>query len=371
MSTETRPYQWDKFSETSAVVGIGKTREEYLKLFSRACISPQNDRPYSSPMSGFYDTINTSTSLILLNQRFKCSHLREQTLLEELSNSSGKEFDYESIIEAEQPKPKNTKKIHSPNISVDPNRHFESIIIQFCSTFFSFLILIQGQTKYWHNRRCTSSCLMNHPTNISHTEPNLITQSRISHMKPRQSVSVNRRSPSGIFKQNKYHEEPQPDSSCTESVYQYYCDVVEDSKQSEFNLQQYPIKESFDQRLKSTGIRRKLPLTRGQQLSLLEKYHIYDIKDTKVRRSHSYSQTLNDRLKAGLNDIRDYGKYAKYIQVSRSLTPSSFAIRSTDNKNQSTNNDLHKSFTMNNNKIPLTILHHQEPKQIPTLPIQI
>ncbi|CAF3437881.1 unnamed protein product [Rotaria sp. Silwood1] len=217
MSTETIPHQLDKFSETSAVVGIGKTREEYLKLFSRACISPENDRPYTNPMSGFYDAINTSTSLILLNQRFKYSHLREQTLFEELSNSAGNEFDYESK----------------------------------------------------------------------------------SHMKPRRSVSVNCRSPSGIFRQDKCHQELQPDSSFAESVYQYYHDAVENSKQSEFNLQQCQIKESINQPLKSTGIRRKLPLTKGQQLSLLEKYHIYDIKDTKVRRSHSYSQTLSDRLKAG------------------------------------------------------------------------
>ncbi|CAF5176485.1 unnamed protein product, partial [Rotaria sp. Silwood1] len=49
------------------------------------------------------------TSLILLNQRFKYSHLREQTLFEELSNSAGNEFDYESIIEVEQPQLKYTK----------------------------------------------------------------------------------------------------------------------------------------------------------------------------------------------------------------------------------------------------------------------
>ncbi|CAF4606773.1 unnamed protein product [Rotaria sp. Silwood1] len=333
MSTETISHQLDKFSETSAVVGIGKTREEYLKLFSRACISPENDRPYTNPMSGFYDAINTSTSLILLNQRFKYSHLREQTLFEELSNSSGKEFDYESIIE--------------------------------------------GQTKYWHDRRCTSSCLMSHSTDTSHTEANLMTQPRKSHMKPRRSVSVNCRSPSGIFRQDKCHQELQPDSSFTESVYQYYHDAVENSKQSEFNLQQCQTKESINQPLKSTGIRRKLPLTKGQQLSLLEKYHIYDIKDTKVRRSHSYSQTLSDRLKADfnckpqfrLNDMRDYSKYAKFLQVPRSLTPSSFCIQSNDNTKQLTNNNLQKPFTMNNNTISLPILRHQEPQQISTLPI--
>ncbi|CAF0974530.1 unnamed protein product [Rotaria magnacalcarata] len=106
MSSETISHQLDKFSVTSAVVGIGKTREEYLKLFSRACISPLNDRPYAIPMSGLYDTMNTSTSLILLNQRFKMSHLREQVLFEELSYQSRQEFDYESLIELEKPKPK-------------------------------------------------------------------------------------------------------------------------------------------------------------------------------------------------------------------------------------------------------------------------
>ncbi|CAF0822305.1 unnamed protein product [Rotaria sordida] len=350
MSTETIPYQLDKFSETSAVVGIGKTREEYLKLFSRACISPENDRPYSNPMSGFYDALNTSTSLILLNQRFKYSHLREQILLEELSNSSRKEFDYESIFEVEQPKSKHTKKIRSSSI---------------------------GQTKYWHDRRCTSSCLTSHSTDISHVESNRIKQSRKAHKKPRRSVSVNRCSSTRIFKQDTSHEEPQPDPSFTESVYQYYQDVIEKSQQSEFNLQQYSIKESCNQRLKTTGIRRKLPLTKGQQLSLLEKYHIYDINDTKVRRSHSYSQTLTDRLKADfnckpkfrLNDVHDYSKYAKFLQIPRSLSPGS-SIRSADNKKQLTNNNIHKSFPTSNNKNPVTILHHQEPKQISTLPIQ-
>ena len=37
---------------------------------------------------------------------------------------------------------------------------------------------IQGQTKYWHNRRCTSSSLVDNSTEVSHTEPKSKRRSR-------------------------------------------------------------------------------------------------------------------------------------------------------------------------------------------------
>ncbi len=55
---------------------------------------------------------------------------------------------------------------------------------------------------------------------------------------------------------------------------QYYRDLIEKSKQSELGLQQYPIKESLNKRLKSNGTPRKVPLTEGQQVYLLGKYHV-------------------------------------------------------------------------------------------------
>jgi hypothetical protein len=94
-------------------------------------------------------------------------------------------------------------------------------------------------------------------------------------MIPRRSVSVNIRSQSAIVRKDKYLDEPQ---SFTESFCQYYRDIVEKSKQSEFDLQHYPIKELSTQRIKSSKIRRKLPLTEGQQLYLLEKYHVNKTK---------------------------------------------------------------------------------------------
>ncbi|CAF4274586.1 unnamed protein product, partial [Rotaria magnacalcarata] len=54
----------------------------------------------------------------------------------------------------------------------------------------------------------------------------------------------------------------------------------------------------FNERITSSGSRHKLPLTEDQQVVLSDKYQIYDMKDAKVRRSNSYSQTLNNRLKA-------------------------------------------------------------------------
>ncbi len=92
-----------------------------------------------------------------------------------------------------------------------------------------------------------------------------------SHRSPRRSVSVNLRSQSAILRKDKYSDEPR---SFTESFCQYYRDIVEKSKQFEPSLQQYPIKESSNQRIKPSEIRRKVPLTTGQQVYLLGKYHV-------------------------------------------------------------------------------------------------
>lgn len=40
-------------------------------IIFRASYSPQYDRPYSSPVSGLYKAVNTTTSLLLLNHRVK------------------------------------------------------------------------------------------------------------------------------------------------------------------------------------------------------------------------------------------------------------------------------------------------------------
>lgn len=74
-----------------------------------------------------------------------------------------------------------------------------------------------------------------------------------------------------MVRKDKCHDEPQ---SFTESFCQYYRDMVEKSKSPGLGSQQYPIKESSNQRVKSSGIRRKIPLTKGQQLYLLGKYHV-------------------------------------------------------------------------------------------------
>ncbi|CAF3486111.1 unnamed protein product [Rotaria socialis] len=342
MSSETISNQLDKFSLTSAVVGIGKTREEYLKLFSRACISPFNDRPYVIPMSGLYDTMNTSTSLILLNQRFKMSHLREQALFEELAYQSRKEFDYESLIELgkPKPKPKHRKKTCSPNILIDPYRHFE-------------------RDNY-------------------NEESNPRMPSRKSRRKSKRSSSINSQSESLVITQENVDEEFQSMPTVIESPGQNYRSLVDKAKQIELDLQKYPTKQSFNERIKSSGPRHKLPLTEDQQIVLSDKYQIYDMKDTKIRRSNSYSQTLNNRLKADfnckpqfrLNDCHEYNRYAKFLPVTRSFTPTSVAMKPMDNQKHLTNNTIRKSFTTSNNKTPLMAIHGYEPKSISTLPLQ-
>lgn len=39
--------------------------------FLRASFSSTNEWPYASPFAGYYDVTNSTTGLILLNQRFK------------------------------------------------------------------------------------------------------------------------------------------------------------------------------------------------------------------------------------------------------------------------------------------------------------
>lgn len=112
-------------------------------------------------------------------------------------------------------------------------------------------------------------------------------------MKSRRSVSISYRVPSAVFKEHKSHDESQTDSNFTESVCQYYQDIVEQSKQPESDLQLYPIKESLHQGLKSIGIRRKAPLTKGQQLSLLEKYHVHKDKYKKMFGLYRFFPRMN------------------------------------------------------------------------------
>ncbi|CAF5200481.1 unnamed protein product, partial [Rotaria magnacalcarata] len=117
-----------RLNDSHTSIGPGKTREEYLKIFSRASYSTQNEWPYSSPFAGFYDISNTSTGLILVNQRYKYSHLRGKILPKETSRSPDDDYKtlYEAIVEAEQePKAKHSHKILLPRTPVDPYRHFD------------------------------------------------------------------------------------------------------------------------------------------------------------------------------------------------------------------------------------------------------
>jgi hypothetical protein len=90
-------------------------------------------------------------------------------------------------------------------------------------------------------------------------------------LQPRRSVTVTRRSQSAVVRKDKFRDKSQPDLSFSESLCQYYRDIAD---KSELNLQQCSVKESSNQRVKSSGIRRKLPLTQGQQMYLLGKYNV-------------------------------------------------------------------------------------------------
>lgn len=331
----------DGFSDSSTVIGVDKTREEYLKLFSRASYSPLCDRPYSSPISGPYNAVNSTTSLILLNQRFKNSHLREQVLPEEIPTPIPQDFAYESFIVTDpphlkiKPKPKPIKKTHSTHIPVDPYRHFQS------------------QTKYWHDQRCTCPSVIDNLTDISQPEPTMSRQSRTPHITPR-------RSKSDLSRKTKHR-------SSTESFCQYYRDLLEKTPRNEFDLCEQPIEEVSRPATKSNENRQKSTLTKGQEIYLLGKHHIYDLKDTKVRRTNSYAQSLSNRYKTDynckprfrLNDPQDYSKYSKYLNIARSLTPMS-PKKSIDFKSVSTT----KSFTLTNPKPLLAVRIQAEPKKI-------
>lgn len=91
-------------------------------------------------------------------------------------------------------------------------------------------------------------------------------------MNIKRSTSVNhRRSQSVLGKRDNYYNEPQ---SYLESFCQYQRISDDRSIPEQFDLQQDPIKETIDQRMKTNNNRRKLPLTKGQQLYLIGKHHV-------------------------------------------------------------------------------------------------
>ena len=100
-------------------------------------------------------------------------------------------------------------------------------------------------------------------------------------MNRKQSTSVNhlRRSQSVPPKKDNYYNEPQ---SFLESFCQYHRDINNKSVAEELDLQQDPIKEVIQPRMKTSNNnnnRRKLPLTKGQQSYLIGKHHVIEIID--------------------------------------------------------------------------------------------
>ncbi|CAM4752774.1 unnamed protein product [Rotaria magnacalcarata] len=281
MSTDTIFRHLGRLNDSHTSIGPGKTREEYLKIFSRASYSTQNEWPYSSPFAGFYDISNTSTGLILVNQRYKYSHLRGKILPKETSRSPDDDYKtlYEAIVEAEQePKAKHSHKILLPRTPVDPYRHFDS----------------RPQTAG--------------PLRTQRNRPLPI---------PRRSHSV-----SGTT--DRLISETKTDPTFAESLLQFYRYVLEKSQRRKLGLQQYHNKEPSNRRLRQSGIYRNPSLTHGQKLYLLEKCHIYDVEDSKARHKNAYVQVLTRRFnsdlpayKLGLNDPRDYFKYAKFLKTTR------------------------------------------------------
>ncbi|CAF3819109.1 unnamed protein product [Rotaria magnacalcarata] len=274
MSTDTIFRHLGRLNDSHTSIGPGKTREEYLKIFSRASYSTQNEWPYSSPFAGFYDISNTSTGLILVNQRYKYSHLRGKILPKETSRSPDDDYKtlYEAIVEAEQePKAKHSHKILLPRTPVDPYRHFDS----------------RPQTAG--------------PLRTQRNRPLPI---------PRRSHSV-----SGTT--DRLISETKTDPTFAESLLQFYRYVLEKSQRRKLGLQQYHNKEPSNRRLRQSGIYRNPSLTHGQKLYLLEKCHIYDVEDSKARHKNAYVQVLTRRFNSGLNDPRDYFKYAKFLKTTR------------------------------------------------------
>ncbi|CAF4037248.1 unnamed protein product [Rotaria sp. Silwood2] len=378
---------------------------------SEASYSTQNEWPYSSPFAGFYDVSNTSTGLILLNQRYKFSHLRGKILPKEATRPSEEDYKtlYEAILESEQePKSKHSHKLLLPRIPVDPYRHFES------------MFTVIGQNKYWHNRMCKGSFSVDNTADQPTIEADMTLRSRRPqtarsfHTKRNRSLSANRRSQSVSGTHDKLINECQTDPTFAESLWQYYRYVVEKSQRPKLGLQQFHIKEPSSRRLRQSGIYRNPALTHGQKLYLLEKCHIYDMEDTKTRHTNACVQVLTRRFNAGLNDPRDYFNYAKFLKTPRPtarslntgyftnkkphhpripsnhkkqqidirsnnfLDKKDFAIRSTSsltNKKLSKDNSSNPSqrisatsFSTNNENIISVNLRH-EPKQIPKIPL--
>ena len=91
-------------------------------------------------------------------------------------------------------------------------------------------------------------------------------------MNIKRSTSVNyRRSQSVPGKRDNYYNEPQ---TFLESFCQYQRNIDERSIPEQFDLEQDPIKETIHQPMKTNNNRRKLPLTKGQQLYLIGKHHV-------------------------------------------------------------------------------------------------
>ncbi|CAF1085588.1 unnamed protein product [Rotaria magnacalcarata] len=307
MSTDTIFRHLGRLNDSHTSIGPGKTREEYLKIFSRASYSTQNEWPYSSPFAGFYDISNTSTGLILVNQRYKYSHLRGKILPKETSRSPDDDYKtlYEAIVEAEQePKAKHSHKILLPRTPVDPYRHFD----------------IDNSTEY-------------SPAEINMTlrsrRPQTAGPLRTQRNRP---LPIPRRSHSVSGTTDRLISETKTDPTFAESLLQFYRYVLEKSQRRKLGLQQYHNKEPSNRRLRQSGIYRNPSLTHGQKLYLLEKCHIYDVEDSKARHKNAYVQVLTRRFNSDLpaykldlhckpefrlNDPRDYFKYAKFLKTTR------------------------------------------------------
>ncbi|CAF1444146.1 unnamed protein product [Rotaria sordida] len=252
---------------------------------------------------------------------------------------------------------------------------------------------------------------------------------RPSHTKRNRSLSIHRRSQSATGTYDKLVNECQTDPTFAESLWQYYRYVVEKSQRPKLGLQQFHIKEPSNRRWRQSGIYRNPALTHGQKLYLLEKCHIYDMKDTKTRHTNAYVDVLTRRFNADLpaykldllckpeyrlNDPRDYFNYSKFLKTARptvrSLNTGYFTSKKphhpripSDHKKQqidihsnnySNKNDLaiRSSSSLTNKKLPkdntsntsrrisatsfstnnentVTIHFRHEPKQIPKIPV--
>ncbi|CAF4073720.1 unnamed protein product [Rotaria magnacalcarata] len=130
-------------------------------------------------------------------------------------------------------------------------------------------------------------------------------------------LPIPRRSHSVSGTTDRLISETKTDPTFAESLLQFYRYVLEKSQRRKLGLQQYHNKEPSNRRLRQSGIYRNPSLTHGQKLYLLEKCHIYDVEDSKARHKNAYVQVLTRRFNSGLNDPRDYFKYAKFLKTTR------------------------------------------------------